>query len=166
MASVLPPIPRLIFSVFEPLSLVGGFIYPLILPHAFIADQVLFDPPVVYKPLTPNEHLVGLQLGNIYLLMAFIGIAVLYSTNDVRLVKRYIFALLLGDVGHLAVTYHILGHEKYLDVKNWNSLAWGNIGVTAFLLLTRTAYLLGLLGVSSKTTTGAGRKASIKSKEK
>ena len=89
---------------------------------------------------------MALQLGNVYLLIGFIGIAVLYTTTSPQVARRYISALLLGDIGHLAVTYHGMGRDQFCDIASWNSMAWGNIGVTGFLFLARCAYLLGLLG--------------------
>lgn len=34
----------------------------------------------------------------------------------------------------------------FIDVQGWNSMAWGNIGVTLGLFLTRVLYLTGFLG--------------------
>ena len=90
-------------------------------------DQVAGTP--IHK-LSPTELILALQLGNVYLLMAFVGIAVLYTTTDAKTVRNYLFALFLGDIGHLAVTYYILESERYFDVFNWNAMAWGNIGIT------------------------------------
>jgi hypothetical protein len=41
-----------------------------------------------------------------------------------------VIALLLGDIGHLAVTFYILEYERFIDVSKWNALAWGNIAAT------------------------------------
>lgn len=54
----------------------------------------------------------------------------LYTTRDRRVVRGYLAALAVGDVGHLAVTYRVLGYTRYVDVAGWNPMAWGNIGVT------------------------------------
>ena len=42
-------------------------------------------------------------------------------------------ALLLGDVGHLAVTFCIMEYERFISVAKWNALAWGNIAATVRL---------------------------------
>ena len=55
-------------------------------------------------------------------------------------------ALAIADIGHLASTYYVIGHDNYMDVRGWNSMAWGNIGVTTFLFMTRIGYLSGLFG--------------------
>lgn len=71
-----------------------------------------------------------LQLGNLYLLLAIIGVAVLYSSSEPRVIRNYIIALGLGDIGHLLATYRVLGHSRYMDVMKWNAMAFGNIGIT------------------------------------
>lgn len=70
------------------------------------------------------------RLGNIYLLLALIGIAVLYSTTEAKVVKNYVIALWIIDITHIAVTAYGLGYERSIDVANWNSMTWGNVGVT------------------------------------
>jgi hypothetical protein len=82
----------------------------------------------------------------LYLLIGFIGVAVLYTTTSAKVARSYLLALLLGDIGHLAVTYHAMGRDNFLDVANWNSMAWGNICATGVLFLARCAYFLGFLG--------------------
>lgn len=74
--------------------------------------------------------MVALQLGNIYLLLAMIGIAVLYTTSEARVVRNYVIALWLADIGHVAVTCYVMEYERMIDVANWNAMAWGNIGAT------------------------------------
>ncbi|ESZ89667.1 hypothetical protein SBOR_9953 [Sclerotinia borealis F-4128] len=148
MTSILPPFPKFIFTVFEPVSLVAGFIGAIISPEWFIEEQIAFSPR---GAVSDNARLVALQLGNIYLLLAMIGIAVLYSTREAKVVRNYLIALWLADVGHLAVTYHILGWERVVDFAQWNSMTFGNIGATLFLFLTRSAYLLGGFGPDRKS---------------
>ncbi|KAI9829401.1 MAG: hypothetical protein M1819_006338 [Sarea resinae] len=165
MTSIFPPIPKFVFTVFEPLSLVAGFVGAVLSPHFFVTEQIIDTLP---HALNPNEHVLALQLGNTYLLLGIIGVLVLYATTDPKIARNYIFACWLGDIGHLAVTYHVLGRDKYFDVAGWNAMAWGNIGTTvshldfflfcpsrawlddaqdqAFLWTVRTLYLLGFLG--------------------
>ena len=75
-----------------------------------------------------------------------IGIGVLYFTSEVRVVRNYILACAIADVGHLWATYAVMGQKDFLDVMNWNAVAWGNIGITVALLITRVLYLAGMLG--------------------
>ena len=44
--------------------------------------------------------------------------------------RNYIIALWLADIGHVAVTCYVMEYERMMDVKNWNAMAWGNIGAT------------------------------------
>ncbi|TDZ34129.1 hypothetical protein C8034_v009200 [Colletotrichum sidae] len=151
MASALPTFPRLVFTVFEPISLIGGFLGAIANPDWFISEQVASASSATAPPLaSDNSRLVALQLGNIYLLMAMVGLAVLNSTSELKVVKSYLVALWIADLGHIYVCYHVLGPDRFLDVASWNSMTWGNVGVTAFLCLTRTAYLLGLLGTDAQ----------------
>lgn len=59
-----------------------------------------------------------------------VGIAVLYTTTDPKVVHNYVIALWLADIGHVAVTCWVMEYEKLVDIANWNALTWGNIGAT------------------------------------
>ena len=61
------------------------------------------------------------------------------------MVRNFLLACAIADVGHLYVTYSVMGWH-FWDVAHWNDVAWGNIGVTAFLFVTRCCYLAGTLG--------------------
>ena len=61
-------------------------------------------------------------------------------------VHAYIYALLIGDVGHLGVTYAVLGQARFLDVGGWNAMTYGNVAVTVVLFSMRVGYLLGVFG--------------------
>ncbi|OHF03502.1 hypothetical protein CORC01_01221 [Colletotrichum orchidophilum] len=145
-AAALPTLPRLVFTVFEPISLVGGFLGAVINPDWFISEQIVQGATsAVPAAESDNTRLVALQLGNMYLLMAMVGLAVLNLTSELRVVRGYLVALWIADIGHIYVCYHVMGLNRFLDVANWNSMAWGN----ALLCLTRMAYLLGLFGQDS-----------------
>jgi hypothetical protein len=74
--------------------------------------------------------MVALHLGNMYLLLAMVGIAVLYTTTEAKVVRNYAIALWLADIGHVAITCYVMGYERVVDFANWNAMAWGNIGST------------------------------------
>ncbi|KAL8889437.1 MAG: hypothetical protein Q9205_002632 [Flavoplaca limonia] len=143
MAAFLPPFPRLVFTILEPLACIGGYIAPVLDTASFAAAQV---PSITPTPLTSTTQILALQLGNCYGLLALICIGVLYSTNEPKVVRNYLIACAIADIGHIWVTYEVLGYANFVDVKSWNSLAWGNIGFTLFLFATRFAYLAGLFG--------------------
>ncbi|KAF9879379.1 hypothetical protein CkaCkLH20_02922 [Colletotrichum karsti] len=156
MASALPTFPRLVFTVFEPISLAAGFLGAVIDPDWFISEQIAPAATAgLPAPASDNDRLVALQLGNIYLLMAMVGLAVLNSTSELKVVRSYLVALWIADLGHIFVCYYAMGLDRFVDVASWNSMTWGNVGVTAFLCLTRSAYLLGWFGPDSQAKISA-----------
>ncbi|KAH9884022.1 hypothetical protein F4778DRAFT_579802 [Xylariomycetidae sp. FL2044] len=154
MASQLPAFPRTIFTIVEPISLIAGALGPLIDVDWFIGSQIgdtaaSSSSTTITTPLaspSENARLVALQLGNTYGLLFLLGVAVLYTTTEIRVVRNYLIALWLADITHVGLTCWILGYERSVDVGSWNATTWGNVGFTIFLCLTRTAYLLGFFG--------------------
>ncbi|KAI1865141.1 hypothetical protein JX265_008188 [Neoarthrinium moseri] len=151
MASQLPPFPRVVFTVLEPISLISGAVAPLISPDWFITEQIV-SPETLHH--TDNARLVALQLGNAYGLLFMVGVAVLYTTSELKVVRSYLWALWIADLGHIGLTAYLLGYDRFMAVAEWNAMTWGNVGATAFLCLTRTAYLLGLFGGVSSPASG------------
>ncbi|TQV93490.1 MYB DNA-binding domain-containing protein [Cordyceps javanica] len=127
MASQLPAIPRVTFTIIEPISLVAGFIGAIRDPTWFIAEQL---PEKQLFPASEHSIVMAQQLGNMYLLMCFIGLAVLTTTSEIKVVRSYLIALWLGDIGHLAFTCLALGKERVMQPQAWNAMTWGNIGFT------------------------------------
>jgi hypothetical protein len=70
------------------------------------------------------------RLGNIYLLLAMVAVAVLYSTTEPKVVRNYVIALWLADIGHIATTGYGMGYDKFIDYANYNPTTWGNVGIT------------------------------------
>lgn len=94
----------------------------------------------------PTKQVLALQLGNAYLLLMFIGLFVLNTMREPRVVHAYVWALWLGDIGHIAVCSWNMGVYGLLDIQAWTPVIWGNIAVTILLFLSRSAYLAGFLG--------------------
>ncbi|KAL2884903.1 hypothetical protein HOO65_090198 [Ceratocystis lukuohia] len=160
MASNLPTFPRIVFTIFEPISLIGGFLSAALFPAWFVNAQLPFvlvgevageavpegvpaTAPAVstpaaaftwddysHPPMNPAGLTVALQLGNTYLLLALLGVAVLTTTREIRVVRAYLLALWVADMSHIGITCYGLGLHAALDVLNWNAMAWGNIGIT------------------------------------
>ena len=109
----------------------------------FISSQL----PQPYKG-SPNltSQLLAWQLGNAYLLLGFLGVFILNTTTEPKVVRAYIWALLLGDIGHVGITLYAMGWDQSMAVGNWNPVVWGNVGVTSFLFCMRILYLLGIFG--------------------
>ncbi|KAI1436913.1 hypothetical protein GGR50DRAFT_686107 [Xylaria sp. CBS 124048] len=151
MASQLPSFPRTVFTIVEPVSLIAGCLGPIINTDWFIASQTNNNNLLSsLSPSDDNARLVAQQLGNAYGLLFLVGVAVLYTTTEIKVVRNYLVALLIADITHVSLTIHALGYERTVDVAAWNPVTWGNIGFTVFLGLTRTAYLLGLFGSAEK----------------
>lgn len=108
-------------------------------------------------PHTGNAQILAYQLGNLYGLCALIGLVVFNLSTEPRVIKAYIICLAIADVGHILPTVMVLGKDRALDVQSWNAMAWGNIGITLMLFLTRVTYLMGFFGYVPKTTV-KGRK--------
>lgn len=98
-----------------------------------------------------NSRLVALQLGNCYGLLFLAAVAVLYTTTELKVVRNYLIALWIADIGHIAVCYVGLGFERFVDVASWNSMTWGNVGATvsgAFFEKPDDQLANGLQGIS------------------
>ena len=107
MASILPPIPRFVFTIFEPIALAAGYLSPMLDTSGFVNSQL---PPasVPTISLTATDRILALQLGNVYGLLAMIGVGVLYATTEAKVVNNFVFACAIADVGHLYVTYAVM----------------------------------------------------------
>ncbi|OCL11890.1 hypothetical protein AOQ84DRAFT_172491 [Glonium stellatum] len=143
MASQLPTIPRVVFTILEPISLIAGFLGPLLAPSFFVSSQTAYEIP---HSLYLSEHILALQLGNCYLLLALLGLFILNTTSEIKTVRAYLVALWIADIGHVGVTAWAMGMQAFIDVAGWNAMAWGNIGATVFLFVMRSSYFLGAFG--------------------
>lgn len=112
-------------------------------PAGFVSSQLAH---IVPHNLYPTERVLSLQLGNLYLLLCLLGLFILNTTSEARVVHAYIWALWIADMGHVAGTAWVMGYDNFIDVGNWNVMAYGNIGASAFLFVTRSLYLMGMLG--------------------
>lgn len=52
------------------------------------------------------------------------------TTTETKVVRSYLIALAIADVGHVFITCFVMGYERAIDIAQWNAMAWGNIGVT------------------------------------
>lgn len=94
-------------------------------PAGFVSDQIAGQEAEV----SDHARLLALQLGNCYGLMFLLGLVVLYITSELKVIRRYLMALSVTDVTHVAVCYHVLGIERFAAVHEWNSMMWGNIAM-------------------------------------
>jgi hypothetical protein len=113
--------------------------------------------------------LLAWQLGNAYLLLGFLGVFILNTTTELKVVRAYLFALWLGDIGHIGFTLWAMGWKGTTDIGSWSAVVWGNVGITLFLFALRSVYFLGVFDTDTdtkkvkekvkKTTTKAEKKA-------
>ena len=122
----------------------AGALGPLIAPEYFVSSQV----PVKPHPLQSTEHVIALQLGNAYFLLCLLGLGILNTTKDPKVVRAYIWALLIADVTHVGISSWGVGLEHATRVQRWGVVDGGNIGFTAWLFLMRCLYLLGFFGAN------------------
>lgn len=80
------------------------------------------------------------------MLLALLGVFILNTTTEARVVHAYIWALLIADIGHVVATYTVMGNTAFVDIYNWNAMTWGNVGATVALFTCRSLYMLGILG--------------------
>ncbi|ERT00294.1 hypothetical protein HMPREF1624_03665 [Sporothrix schenckii ATCC 58251] len=158
MASRLPIIPRLVFTVIEPISLIGGCVPALFATDWFVREQIAEGPLAPVIGLSDQARIVAQQLGNAYGLLFMVGIAVLYTSTELKVIHNYLVALLIADVGHVGLTIIALGTERFAAVGDWNAMTWGNVGFTTFLAVMRISYLLGLFGQDKLTAIPASEK--------
>ncbi|KAL4991507.1 hypothetical protein BDW68DRAFT_152156 [Aspergillus falconensis] len=143
-ATILPTWPHIVFAIFEPITLIGGWLAPILDLQGFIADQIPSSPAPRELEVHATSFALAYQLANVYGLLALLGAGVLYATSEPKVLRNYLVALAIGDVGHIYVTYLAMGPKLFFDVHRWNALTWGNIGATGFLLVNRLLYLLGV----------------------
>lgn len=71
-----------------------------------------------------------MQLGNVFLLLMLISVAVTWTSTEPKVLRNYVIGLWVADIGHIWITMYALGIEGAFDITSWNSAAWGNIGIT------------------------------------
>jgi hypothetical protein len=124
---------------------VAGFQAPFLDTFNFIAGQTPHASlPAV--PLHPSTLALNYQLGNLYLLLGMCGVAVIYGTSEPHVLRNYLIALAIADIGHLYATYLAMGYVSFVDYASWGQVAWGNIAATVFLFVNRILYLVGAFG--------------------
>lgn len=99
----------------------------------FVREQISTQGVTAVIPVPDHARLVAQQLGNTYGLLFMVGVAVLYTTTELRVVRNYLVALLIADVGHVGLTIVSLGLERFSAIGEWNAMTWGNVGFTVCL---------------------------------
>jgi hypothetical protein len=142
-----------------------GFLGPAINPEWFITSQM----PFTYTTATryaiftnvvatdQTAKLLAQQLGNTYLLLGLLGTFILNTTSELKVVHAYLWALWLGDIGHVGYTVYHMGWEGTLAFKSWSAAAWGNVAFTMFLFAMRSLYFLGAFSTTTADLKARGK---------
>jgi hypothetical protein len=128
----------------------AGFLIPVISSSYFIKSQLptsytTAPSKIVLDNIVASDAtttLLAWQLGNAYLLLGLLGVFILNTTSELKVVRAYLFALWLGDIGHVGFTLWAMGWKGTTDIGSWSAVVWGNIGATLFLFATRSLYFL------------------------
>ena len=111
----------------------------------FFADQAP-NHAVAASAFTPQAEILTLQIINVYFfVLAPVAVACSF-TRDVLTAKLYLFFVALADWGHIYAVYKGVGAEYFWDVKGWNDMVAGGVGVSLVLNIFRWATLLGVFG--------------------
>ena len=162
-SSVLPKLPLALFGVVEPVLLYAitdlplasnvlkinhrlwAYMNHLQQPHQFYASQIPNAGTLASTPFPQQAQILVYQLGNVYLLLALLALVCCWTTSR-SVVRGYLAAVALADLGHIYAVYRVLGSETFWDVGQWNDMIWGSVGVSAILHVNRLATLLGVFG--------------------
>ncbi|KAI0476767.1 hypothetical protein F4859DRAFT_514099 [Xylaria cf. heliscus] len=155
----LPTIPFVIFGIVEPVLLVIAYITTLQDPFNFYARQaqnheLASDPSSSFPP---QAQILTLQLVNVYLLLAALGIICSW-TPHARTARWYLAAVALADYGHIWACYVGVGLDLLLQPAEWNDMLWGSVGVSVFLNIVRLSTLAGVFGAVKDAEEERGKK--------
>ncbi|OQN97533.1 hypothetical protein B0A48_16687 [Cryoendolithus antarcticus] len=127
-----------------PFVLIWAYISHLRNPITFYLDHV---PGIAAaaSPFTPQAEVMLYLLGNVYLLLAALAVICCWTRHR-SIMQYYLLVVAFADLGHIYATCRVFGWEKFVEFAQWNDMAWGSIGGSAFLHVNRLATLLGLFG--------------------
>jgi len=86
-----------------------------------------------------------LQFGNVLLLLAALAVLCCFTAHP-EISRRYLMIVAIADLGHIYSCYIGMGSRQFLDYANYNDMAWGSIGGSAFLFVNRILTVLGIFG--------------------
>ena len=156
------PLPYNIFFLWiEPVATLVGAFYAWFRPLEYLDLTHAASTPEKLLGLPVSTQVVLQQLGNLYVAFAINEALVLRATSDIRVWKALLLGLLIADFGHLLSCYP-LGLEMYYNIRNWNSIAYGNYLFVYCGATMRACFLLSVGMGGPKKAKKAARK-SIKS---
>ncbi|KAI0809093.1 hypothetical protein BC629DRAFT_1481914 [Irpex lacteus] len=119
--------------------------------HGLIPD----DRPSPSSTVIPDArtHMTVLQLGNCYLLLGMLSSLVFRAVRDAlpgnavaqeRIIGASLFAMGVADLTHIIATLVGLPPDLRYAVAQWNATTHGNVTFVVFLMVSRTAWFLGI----------------------
>jgi hypothetical protein len=137
-ASRIPRFYRIWHLWLEPWTALGG-VY-----HLHCAPEQYFE----YMPQTaryaPASQIVYDQLASSYLFFAAVEGFVLRSTDDVKVWRAVVFALLLCDAGHMYASWMEMGTRGFFLPWLWEGSDAMTMILTCGPFVLRSAFLLGV----------------------
>lgn len=157
-----PPSYEFFFTTLEPALTFAGAVFAILSPVTYHQKLI----PTAIAPLALDVHpasLMGVrQLGSCFLLFALLATFLLRTIHSSlrtqpilleRIVKRYLVCLAAADLTHIGFTFLDLGLEGTKNPALWNTLVWGNCGITGVLFLGRMLWFAGVARGSSSGAT-------------
>ena len=123
-------------------------------PHGYVSVQV--PGAETPAPLPPGSTVVALQLGNVFLLVAALGVLCCFMSHP-SFARNYLLILACADLGHIYSSYVGMGSQQFWDIGAWNDTVWLNVGVSAFFCVNRIATVMGVFGAIKTRSIDNGR---------
>lgn len=128
------------FKWVDPLVLVCS-VYTLVFTPQIMIDAFISPSVSVYNP--DQEFLVH-QLAAMFAFMAITLGGILHVSQDIKVWRVIIAAVLLADIAMLAGVYASLKQQDRLRLDAMRSADWGNILFTELVTAIRIFFLLGI----------------------
>jgi hypothetical protein len=133
-----PLIYRLSLLYIEPvLALVGAY-------KLHFAPESYFSYMPSSSAYSPQSQIVCTQLAAAYVCFSVIEALVLRSTNDIKVWRSVVLALLLCDIGTAYAAWVEMGGDVFWWPWRWEGMDRATMTLTAGPLAVRAAFLLGV----------------------
>ncbi|KAF2828781.1 hypothetical protein CC86DRAFT_368919 [Ophiobolus disseminans] len=146
----LPTWPAIVFTYFEPVSLLIGFYAAFFDSSSFVSRQLPPTPILTSSTVPPHAQILSLSIANMFLVQCMLSILFTIVTREPRLTRYYLAAAAVGDLGHIYASYKVMGSDMFWDFGGYNDMMVGNVIVSAFLWVNRTLTLLGMFGKAGR----------------
>lgn len=113
-------------------------------PFAYYAAQVPAH-ALSQTDLHPQALSLAMQMGNVMLLLALLAVVCCWTPHG-AVSRGYLLAVAVADWGHIYATYATVGADFFWDVRRWNDMVWGNVGVSVVLNVLRLLTVAGAFG--------------------